>query len=104
MPLLSDPGASQDGYSLMTNRGTGLTVKTLVAFAYGVRELQVSGGPGWISTDHYDVAARAGQPATVDYEIREMLRSLLAKRFGLVIRDEMRSPISWGVLLLTGPD
>jgi hypothetical protein len=48
---LADPGASQDGYSLMTNRGAGLvvkngTVKTLLAFACGVRELQLSGGPG----------------------------------------------------------
>lgn len=93
----SDPGASQDGHSLTTNHGSGVTVKngsvrTLIAFAFGMRELRLSGGPGWVATDHFDITAKAGSdlPPMTDDRIREMLRSLLAKRFGLVIHNETR--------------
>jgi uncharacterized protein (TIGR03435 family) len=116
---LSDPGASQDGYSLITNRGTGLTVKngsvkTLIAFACSVREIQVSSGPGWVTTDHYDITAKADQSVgtppdlqlmtdaerkTRDDRIREMLHSLLATRFGLATHNEMRDQNAYDLIV-----
>ena len=39
-----------DGFSLKNG-----TTKALTAFAYGVRDNQVSGGPGGINTERYDV-------------------------------------------------
>src|SRR5580658_420957 len=34
-------------------------LKLLIMIAYGVSDRQVSGGPGWVNTDTYDVEARA---------------------------------------------
>ena len=46
-------------------------------------------GPEWITTEFYDIEARATAAATVD-EIREMAQALLAERFKLVMHTEMR--------------
>jgi uncharacterized protein (TIGR03435 family) len=66
------------------DRYTGLTatVQNLVAFAYGVLNFQVSGGPGWASTTHYNISAKMDAAATPP-QLRQMLQTLLADRFGL---------------------
>src|SRR5438876_6362854 len=38
---------------------TGVSLKMLMGFAYGVRDFQISGGPGWIATDRWNIEARA---------------------------------------------
>ena len=38
---------------------TGYTLVLLMQRAYGVMDWNVSGGPGWIRTDRFDVAAKA---------------------------------------------
>ncbi len=106
----TEPGAQ--GSSFMTDRSAGLKVqnmpvRALIGFAYDVKDFQLSGGPGWINTDRYDVVAKAGhseapeetpdpramtddQLKLRDTQIREEVRSLLADRFGLVIHKEMK--------------
>ncbi|MGO9907863.1 MAG: TIGR03435 family protein, partial [Solirubrobacteraceae bacterium] len=37
---------------------TGITAKFLIWMAYGVMEFQVSGGPGWIDSQRYDLDAK----------------------------------------------
>ena len=39
-------------------RVTNATLKTLISFAYDVRGFQVSGGPGWLDSDRYDLLAK----------------------------------------------
>ena len=63
--------------------------RVLITTAYGLRWDQVVGGPAWLDSDHWDVEARAGEDATVD-DVRAMLRTLLAERFGLTARRETR--------------
>ncbi len=68
---------------LKGDRYTALTasVRDLVASAYGVLNFQISGGPGWASTTHYNISAKMDS-ATTD-QFRPMLQTLLADRFGL---------------------
>jgi uncharacterized protein (TIGR03435 family) len=75
-----------------TLNATNVTVKFLIQYAYGVREDQISGGPGWIDTDRYEVIAKPPDdaPANDPAVTRERTQSLLADRFHLVVRREMR--------------
>ena len=65
------------------------TLKNLIAYAYGVREFLISGGPAWADTDRFDIDANAGTGGT-PRETAERLKSLLADRFALTIHKEVR--------------
>lgn len=64
----------------------GVTLRSSVKWAYGVRDDQVS-GPAWLGTERYDIVAKAGGPTPVP-ELRLMLQALLADRFGLALHRE----------------
>src|SRR5262245_9243716 len=38
--------------------GTNMSLKGLVMQAYGLQHFQITGGPGWIDTDRYDINAK----------------------------------------------
>jgi uncharacterized protein (TIGR03435 family) len=62
------------------------TILNLIESAYDVSEDSISGGPGWVGFDLFDVVAKV--PAdTTQSNANLMLRSLLADRFGLVIHQ-----------------
>jgi uncharacterized protein (TIGR03435 family) len=70
-----------------------VTLRMLVKTAYGVHDDQIVGGPEWIRTERFDVAAKAeGNPPTSAFrdQARLMLRRALADRFKLVLRSERR--------------
>lgn len=70
-----------------------MTVRWLIYTAYeqGMgTSWNVSGGPDWIDQTFYAVEGKAAQPST-QRELRMMLRSLLADRFGLKVRMEDRT-------------
>ena len=56
----------------------------LIAIAYDVDDTTVIGGPSWLETDRFEIAAKAS-PHTSKAILRAMLRSLLAERFHLVV-------------------
>jgi uncharacterized protein (TIGR03435 family) len=72
---------------------TGMTVKFLVTIAYDVKDFQVSGGPGWVNSERYDIQAK--EPDSIAQEMEKlpreqwrqlaesMLQSLLVDRFQL---------------------
>ena len=74
-------------------KATGMTVKFLITSAYDVKDFQVSGGPGWINSDRYDIDAKEpdGIAQIMEKLSREerrqlaqsMLQGLLADRFQL---------------------
>src|SRR6478736_4444579 len=37
----------------------GVTFKMMMEYAYAVRDLQIIGGPGWITSERYDIQAKA---------------------------------------------
>ncbi len=62
----------------------GYTLVLLIQRAYGVMDWNVSGGPGWIRTDRYDVAAKVNVKGDLtEAELQPMLARLLADRFNL---------------------
>jgi uncharacterized protein (TIGR03435 family) len=68
----------------------------LIETAYDVRHYQVTGGPAWVTSDLYDVQARAVGEADAA-KLRGMLQRLLAERFQLRVHHESR-PTSGYVL------
>jgi uncharacterized protein (TIGR03435 family) len=65
-------------------------VKQAIQIAYGVEDYQVTGGPGWLTTDRYDIEAKAGQRDANRNQMLLMLQSLLADRFKLKFHTETR--------------
>jgi uncharacterized protein (TIGR03435 family) len=70
--------------------GTNVTLKTLIAFAYQLQEYRILGGPGWISSDRFNIEARAADPKTPPEQLKLMLQSLFADRFQLELHREIR--------------
>ena len=66
------------------------SLQTLILRAYGIREYQLEGGPKWLTTDYFDIAAKAERETATEAELNEMLKSLLAERFGLRVHVETR--------------
>jgi|SRR5579863_9589885 len=68
---------------------TNVALGMLVVNAYGVPAYRVSGGPGWLNSDRFDVEGRApGNPSREQYGL--MLQALLEDRFKLVVHRETR--------------
>ncbi len=65
-----------------------VTMIGLIAAAYGVSEDAISGGPGWVSSDIFDIIAQVPNGTTMP-KANLMLQSLLADRFKLVISTGM---------------
>ncbi len=65
------------------------TVVFLMEWAYGMQPWQHSDGPGWLSSDRFDVVAKADHDAT-ENEMKQMARTLLAARFGLKLHRESK--------------
>ena len=80
-----------------------VTMKVMIVMAYHARPEAVTGGPGWLDADRFDVVAKATQTTPPD-DLRRMLQTLLAERFKLAIHKEPKM-ISAYVLLVgkSGP-
>ena len=70
--------------------------------AYRVNDYQVL-GPDWLATENFDIAAKLPEGAT-RAQLPEMIQSLLAERFKLVLhRDKKEFPVYALVVAKTGP-
>jgi uncharacterized protein (TIGR03435 family) len=80
------------------------TMKRLIQESYGIKDFQISGGPGWIGSDLFDITAKAEVSTTNFDQIKGMLQSLLAERFQLFMRHDTREmPIYALVVDKNGP-
>jgi uncharacterized protein (TIGR03435 family) len=67
------------------------TLKLLIAAAYDLNSREISGGPGWVESDYYDiVAVTPGEVRPTRDEQMKMLRGLLAERFKLTFHREQK--------------
>jgi uncharacterized protein (TIGR03435 family) len=64
-------------------------LRTLIALAWHIRPEAITGGPGWLGSDRFDVVARALQTTPPD-EIRLMLQTLLTERFRLQLHTDQK--------------
>jgi uncharacterized protein (TIGR03435 family) len=68
---------------------SNVTVIDCVAAAWNVKPYQISGGPDWLRSDTYDVAAKTTGNTDKDH-LMMMLQTLLADRFKLMTHRETR--------------
>jgi uncharacterized protein (TIGR03435 family) len=69
---------------------TTTTVQGLLMWAYDLKvDSQVAGGPVWLDSDKYVVAAKAAGPVSMK-QLQQMTRTLLAERFKLTIHRETK--------------
>lgn len=78
--LRFDPGA-------LTAENVGL--RFLITWGYNVKMFQLTGGPGWMESAKFDIAAKAEGNASSE-RLRLMLQSLLEERFKLQLRHETK--------------
>jgi hypothetical protein len=81
------------------------SLSDLITFAYGLHPRQITGAPGWLETEKYDLLAKPdgeGQPN--DKQWKMMLQKLLADRFKLTFhRDKKELSVYALVVGKTGP-
>ena len=65
-------------------------IKQMIAVAYEIQSVRIEGGPGWIDSDQFQIAAKAEDPQTTEKQVRVMLQSLLEDRFRLRIHRETK--------------
>ena len=93
---------------------SNVTLKILLQTAYGVKDSQISGAPGWFDSDHFDVEAKpedapaAGQPKLGrddrEEQMKLMLQTLLADRFKLTLHHDTKElPLYALVVAKNGP-
>jgi uncharacterized protein (TIGR03435 family) len=82
----------------------GQPLRCLIAIAYDhVSIVDVLEGPGWLDTAFYAIEAKSDGPASRT-EMKEMLRTLLVERFGLVVRQDPRFTVRRWVLTVARSD
>jgi bla regulator protein blaR1 len=90
------PNNSGDNRVMFRNNGgrftiVGATARMLIQQAYRIRDFQLSGGPGWIGSDRFDIEAKPENVADMTPErMPLMLQGLLEERFQLRTHKETK--------------
>lgn len=70
------------------------TLRELIILAYSVHDFQVTGGPGWIDSDRYNIDTKSQGPPSFNPEFVTLqyrrLQTLLRDRFNLAIHRETK--------------
>lgn len=86
-------------------------LRTLITFAYNIRDYQLAGGPSWLDTERYDIQAKVPPGGQVPESLwipqgtdatSLRLQNLLAERFHLVIHHETKEMPIFALLLDKG--
>ncbi len=76
------------------------TVRNLIEFAYNIKNSQLSGGPSWIDSNHYDIEIKTDgtlTPAGGEFktlggpQMQHILQAVLADRFNLTISQQTQT-------------
>ena len=80
-------------------REVGITLLQLLAFAYGLKQDQIS-APPWASSQMYDLEARTTANASLTLEqMRPLLQNVLKDRFSLKVHHETRLASGYDLLI-----
>jgi uncharacterized protein (TIGR03435 family) len=106
--IKSNPSGADDN-SMRTSPGrltvVNMTPYTLLLYAFGVKESQLTGGPAWFSKEKFDVVAVTGTSADLNRAtLQPLLQAMFADRLHLKFHRETReSPVYSLVLAKGGP-
>jgi uncharacterized protein (TIGR03435 family) len=88
-----DPNSYHNSFSFRGDRFSldDQTVSRMIAFAWAINQNQIVDAPNWLRDEHYDMDGKTSAEAdpTVPQQ-QQMIRKLLADRFGLVFHREKR--------------
>jgi uncharacterized protein (TIGR03435 family) len=100
------PPATQRGDTVLQLAPGGFNanyaaLRQLAGVAYNIQRVRVEGGPSWMDSDLYTIAAKTEKPDTSDNadQVREMLRALLADRFKFVAHREIKQLTVYALVL-----
>ncbi|MGO9256995.1 MAG: TIGR03435 family protein [Bryobacteraceae bacterium] len=82
-------------------RAENLPLRTLIRNAYKVPTFTISGGPGWIDSDRYDIEAKAEGDLQGDAALL-LLRTILEDRFQLKVHRETREGLIYVLTVAKG--
>ena len=88
-------GAQSNGRFVVRN----VPLRFIIQVVHEVPAFRITGGPDWVDAEHYDIQAKAAE-AVPEAQLHAMMRALLADRFKLALRREMR-PVT-GFALVRG--
>src|SRR5262249_29255683 len=77
---------------------TNVPIRLLVQNSYGLQPFQIVGGPSWMTSDRFDIVAKAPDGFTPD-QFRPMVRNLLADRFKLKAHVETREMPTYALIV-----
>jgi uncharacterized protein (TIGR03435 family) len=80
-------------------RMTNVTVKRMIQNAYRLQDQQIAGGPGWITSEHFDIVANSEATNLSPEDRWMMVRALLADRFKLKMHTEPREQSVFALVL-----
>jgi uncharacterized protein (TIGR03435 family) len=88
-------------YGLRNDRLTvrNMPVMGLIQVAYGKRDVQITGGPAWTTSECFDIDAKAERPQKATHD---MEKALLASRFQLKFHRETRETSVYSLVLARG--
>ena len=78
------PYPGGDGYTVQNMR-----VKDMISVIYRVPGRQIMGAPDWLSSERFDIEAKADRAYSLD-DLHEMFRNMLADRFNLKTHKEIK--------------
>jgi len=74
-------------------------VRDVILYAYGLRDFQLADDPGWLRTTRFDIEGSAGGDVPFQ-QLRDLVKGLLADRFGFAAHTEMREHQTHALVLL----
>ncbi len=85
-------GSGSSTLNLNHGRLSAVNISTamLMQNAFGIRDYQVEGSPGWFSSEMFDIAAKTDPSIDRDEEFQPYIQTLLADRFHLKYHRETR--------------
>jgi uncharacterized protein (TIGR03435 family) len=73
------------------------TLRTLIAFAWRYQTSQIAGGPSWVRSEYFSIAAKSTN--SPDEEgLLNMTRSLLEERFALLMHSETKDALVYSLV------
>ena len=69
---------------------TNVPVRMLILKGFHAKEFQLTGGPGWLDTERYDVVAKTENASISDNDLWLLLQPLLEERFKLRFHRETK--------------
>jgi uncharacterized protein (TIGR03435 family) len=106
-PAVSGPVGGGIGFRPGRFSAENITLQQLITYAYELQAFEVFGGPSWVTSDRFDIAATMDPSLTVSSDRaprqRRLVRTLLADRFTLVVHEERREMPVYS-LVLARPD